>query len=578
MEMPIIKALRHVRPDAHITALGAYPAIQLLDDNHVVNRLECVQEWGLTHWWDVGTEQIRNDIREWFDKEGFGLILDPIHTVRGVRDALMDSPVPVLDTKNVIQAFERTHSGLDAIKWAIQQGWGLSVPHNWKPSVYPRRQDHAFATALLAPHDGVRRKLIGVSPVASSALKRWPPRQLARLMQKIREAVECTFLLFCAPAWEEERQIYEPLLAVPGVIPIEGQHLLRVAALLKRCDLFIGNDTGLMHISSAVDTSVMAIFGPTDPSLYLPSQWRAHALAGKRPCPYRKSREFGPPLCIAKGECIIAPQSCIQDIDESEVIEKALSLLEIEEKYEPSERKVPMSPLLDRSPNRVLDLEELKQPEFVKVLDRLDRLLEDNTQLYLHPSKRWEYPWALQRAELQKQARVLDAGCGWSVFPLYLAQEGMKVSGCDVDIPTTDFQDLPLTYVRGDILDLPYHNDYFDAVFCISVIEHLGHDKIPQALDELRRVLRPGGKLLLTTDFYEDADEQLFYRGPGESFTVDWSFFDEKLLRKYILDANGFEINGDIDLSVNWDETKPRMRVFHGYPYTSVGIALVKKT
>ncbi|MFW5774664.1 MAG: class I SAM-dependent methyltransferase [Chitinivibrionales bacterium] len=236
-----------------------------------------------------------------------------------------------------------------------------------------------------------------------------------------------------------------------------------------------------------------------------------------------------------------------------------------------------MSSLFGRSPNRVMNLDELNHPSFKEVLQSLDVLLEQNTRLYLHPSKRWEYPWALQRAQLKPPAKILDAGCGWSVFPLYLAKQGLEVSGCDVDVPSMKFSDVPLEYIRGDILNLPYKNNSFDAVFCISVIEHLGHDSIPQALAELRRVLKPESKLLLTTDFYENADEQLFHQGPGERFAVDWSFFDEKLFRDFILKADGFEVSGEVDLTVNWAETKPRMRVFHGYPYTSVGAALIKE-
>jgi heptosyltransferase-2 len=43
-----------------------------------------------------------------------------------------------------------------------------------------------------------------------------------------------------------------------------GKDLLRLAALLKRCDLLITNDTGPMHLAAAVATPVIALFGSTD--------------------------------------------------------------------------------------------------------------------------------------------------------------------------------------------------------------------------------------------------------------------------------------------------------------------------
>ncbi|MFW5774663.1 MAG: glycosyltransferase family 9 protein [Chitinivibrionales bacterium] len=77
-------------------------------------------------------------------------------------------------------------------------------------------------------------------------------------------------MLFGDPTWKKEHELYAPLLHIPGVILVEGQHLRKVCALLHYCALFIGNDTALMHITAAVDTSVLGIFGPTSPSSYLP--------------------------------------------------------------------------------------------------------------------------------------------------------------------------------------------------------------------------------------------------------------------------------------------------------------------
>lgn len=77
-----------------------------------------------------------------------------------------------------------------------------------------------------------------------------------------------------------------------------------------------------------------------------------------------------------------------------------------------------------RAPNRLLDLGELEEPVFQRTLQRLDALTGRESISYLHPSKRWEYPWALERARLAWGSRVLDAGCGASIFPVYLSELG----------------------------------------------------------------------------------------------------------------------------------------------------------
>lgn len=231
------------------------------------------------------------------------------------------------------------------------------------------------------------------------------------------------------------------------------------------------------------------------------------------------------------------------------------------------------------APNRLLDLDELGTPEFRSVLRTLDRLVARDQISYLHPSKRWEYPWALQRAELAPGSRVLDVGCGDSIFPVYLASLGHHVTAADLAFTTNlgEIQGFPTEYLRADVTALPMEDGCYDAVFCVSVIEHLSTDEIPRALTELRRVLKPRGRLLLTTDFYEDASAKLWYSGPGrDAFPVDWGFFDPDRLQSLILDAPGWQVDGELDLSVDWAEMRPRMRAYHGYPYTSVGVALVR--
>jgi SAM-dependent methyltransferase len=228
------------------------------------------------------------------------------------------------------------------------------------------------------------------------------------------------------------------------------------------------------------------------------------------------------------------------------------------------------------APNRPLDLDDLRTPAFAGILAELDALLKRNPQCYLHPSKRWEYPWALGRAGLGRGCCVLDAGCGGSIFPLYLAQAGHWVSACDLRLPgrLDRLAGLQAGYVEGDLNALPYSDASFDAVFCISVIEHLPRAAMPGALQELRRVLRPQGRLLLTTDYYERADAELWYEGPGEPFRVDWGFFDKTTLREIVLEAPGLRVEGPLDLDVDWSAMRPRMRDFHGYPYTAMGVAL----
>jgi heptosyltransferase-3 len=62
------------------------------------------------------------------------------------------------------------------------------------------------------------------------------------------------------------------LAALPGAIDLVGRlTLAEAAACLARCALFVGNDSGLMHLAASAGTPTLGLFGPTPASEYAPS-------------------------------------------------------------------------------------------------------------------------------------------------------------------------------------------------------------------------------------------------------------------------------------------------------------------
>lgn len=233
----------------------------------------------------------------------------------------------------------------------------------------------------------------------------------------------------------------------------------------------------------------------------------------------------------------------------------------------------------ERAANRLLDLRELERPGFRELNRRLEAIEREDDALYFHPGKHWEYPWAMERLRAEPGARVLDAGCGASVFPVWLARCGFRVTALDLAPPAGLAERLgePIEYVSGNLTEMPFPDASFDAVFSISVIEHLGREGIAEAMRELTRVVRPGGQLLITTDYYEDAGAELWHDKNGVRFPVEWSFCDEPQLRELIIGAPGLRLDGALDLAADWDAIRPAMRDFHGYPYTAVGLAFIRR-
>ena len=91
---------------------------------------------------------------------------------------------------------------------------------------------------------------------------------------------------------------------------------------------------------------------------------------------------------------------------------------------------------------------------------------------------------------LQRDTRVLDAGCGEGVLVEEYANR-LAIQGVDPNYVSDRVR-------SGSVTSLPFDDNTFDRALCLDVLEHLHFDEQPHALAELRRVLRPGGLLLVS--------------------------------------------------------------------------------
>jgi ubiquinone/menaquinone biosynthesis C-methylase UbiE len=91
---------------------------------------------------------------------------------------------------------------------------------------------------------------------------------------------------------------------------------------------------------------------------------------------------------------------------------------------------------------------------------------------------------------LPASARVLDAGCGEGVIVAEYAGR-LDITGVDANYSSDQV-------THGSLTALPYPDASFDRALCLDVLEHLSFDDQPRALEELHRVLKPAGELLVS--------------------------------------------------------------------------------
>jgi len=121
-----------------------------------------------------------------------------------------------------------------------------------------------------------------------------------------------------------------------------------------------------------------------------------------------------------------------------------------------------------------------------------------------------EIPFAIEALNAaRKGCRILDLGCMESMLPLFISTLGYEVTGFDFRKYPYKFPNF--TFVQGSVMNLPFADSHFDAVTCVSTIEHIGigfyndpkEGDSPDiaGIKEARRVLKPKGLLILTVPF-----------------------------------------------------------------------------
>lgn len=97
--------------------------------------------------------------------------------------------------------------------------------------------------------------------------------------------------------------------------------------------------------------------------------------------------------------------------------------------------------------------------------------------------------------------KVLDVGSGTGYGSEFVSRKNHLVVGIDKDISAIKiakmYRGQNVSFIQGDARKLPFRNDTFDAVICFEVIEHL--DEPLKLLEEIRRVLKPGGLVICST-------------------------------------------------------------------------------
>ena len=139
----------------------------------------------------------------------------------------------------------------------------------FKLQIFFSDDDLAFAQNYLNEKNiSVNDFVIGFHPgcatLKNHIKRRWEPEKFSLLATKLVEKYSAKILIFGGPEELELKKEVRNNIASKNVVVVETETLLQSSAVMKRCNLFITNDSALMHIASALQLPVVAIIGPTN--------------------------------------------------------------------------------------------------------------------------------------------------------------------------------------------------------------------------------------------------------------------------------------------------------------------------
>jgi lipopolysaccharide heptosyltransferase I len=311
--LPAVKAIKTHSPSASITWMVEEPSKALIEGQPEIDEVILFprQRWseGIRSlqggWRTIG--EIRSFVQSLREKR-FDLALD-FHGIlkTGLLSLLSGSPrrvgferrsskegnflfsnIKVRLPNKRISRFERN--------FHLLKGMGLEVQSK-DYSLYIPAEDQKYVKTFLSQiFPPLKSPSIAIHPGTSpkTVYKRWMPDQYAQLADRLVRELKATVLFTWGPGELDLVKGIQKGMKESSILGPHTSSLTQLGEVYRHCDLYIGGDTGPMHIASLMGTPVVVIYGPTDPVLNEPfgSHKKVIKNVGCNPCRDRSCKRL----------------------------------------------------------------------------------------------------------------------------------------------------------------------------------------------------------------------------------------------------------------------------------------------
>jgi len=261
LTLPAIRLLRENFPRARIEILGYKHIVALAHGRFYADDSRSI-EYGALAPFFIPNAELAPGLMEFFGSfnQVISYLFDPDRIFEanlrrcGVRNIIVGSP-KIDDSEHAASQLARP---LQALALYLE---------NPGATLHPASEDREFAARFLQQ---VRQPLLAIHPGSGSERKNWPVEKWLALCRWLGSLHPAPSLLLIGGEADQKRlsalQHAQGNLQVARDLP-----LCQLAALVERCALFLGHDSGISHLAAAVQARCLLLFGPTDPEIWAPA-------------------------------------------------------------------------------------------------------------------------------------------------------------------------------------------------------------------------------------------------------------------------------------------------------------------
>lgn len=309
--LPTLGAIRDHFPYAKIEVMGYPPLLEIIKGRFFADTVSRFDQSDIAHFF-MKDAKIPPSFMKRFG--GMDLIISFVSD----KDQILSGNLEATGARCVIHydPFPSSDECIHIVDHLLKSLDTLGISYSDKiPKVFLHDKDIHFSDDFIRDRIIVSKKiLVAIHPGSGSRQKCWPVERFAALMNWLNSEMEAQIFIVSGPA---DGEIVEELKTKvkENFTLVDHLSLPKLAAVIRRCNLFLGNDSGITHLAAAMGVHTVAIFGPTDPNIWGPRGEQVKILYKKAYC--------SPCLADTRRNC--STQICLENIKNDDVMHEVRS-------------------------------------------------------------------------------------------------------------------------------------------------------------------------------------------------------------------------------------------------------------